>query len=264
MRIDTIIRLLKTVQIQLDKIIRTSTGKDNAEILIVRNQNGKPRFYARGKDRRERYLTEQQGEKIRLLAQQRYEKRLVNMARFERDHVRKCLKLLEPDVDIEKVYDSMPEDLKPFIVADGTTDKGFGRKWQEERVPSARPLVDGEGYRTMRGENVRSKSEVIIADRLFHAGIPYRYEVMIPLEFEDIIRVYPDFQILNVRTRKVFYWEHLGMLGDIDYFDNQLKKISGYARNGYVPGKNLLLTFESKNRPLDVFCVEALIKEFLI
>ena len=105
---------------------------------------------------------------------------------------------------------------------------------------------------------------MIIADRLYAKGIPYRYEIYFPMEFEDINYVYPDFEILNVRTQEEFLWEHMGKLGDESYSETQMKKIAGYARSGFIPGKNLLLSFESKNRPLDTYYVDAMIDAFLV
>ena len=89
----------------------------------------------------------------------------------------------------------------------------------------------------MRGDYVGSKSEAIIADRLFANDIPYHYEVAFTPEGEadtsrpvfdmygrlmgyeglgtdpyDRDTLHPDFYVLNKRTRKTYYWEHLGRL----------------------------------------------------
>jgi len=60
---------------------------------------------------------------------------------------------------------------------------------------------------------VRSKSEVIIANLLHQAGIPFTYEE--PLYAEDGTFFLPDFT-LRVGGEK-FYWEHWGMLSDEGY-----------------------------------------------
>ncbi|MEE3440399.1 MAG: hypothetical protein VZR07_10670, partial [Ruminococcus sp.] len=52
-------------------------------------------------------------------------------------------------------------------------------------------------FETQRGEIVRSKSEVIIADALYYANIPYHYEK--PIKVGDRV-IYPDFTVLNVKT----------------------------------------------------------------
>ena len=260
----TIINEMKKKKGRLEAVEKHVHRNKNGEILVIRHQEGSTRYYLKGKDGKASYLSKAQTQKIRELAQLRYETALLRAAKDEKEAVEKCIKILENCKDADKVFDEMPDELKPYITPDILTDKGYARKWQRERVVSARPLKDGEGYKTLRGEYVRSKSEVIIADRLYAKGIPYRYEIYFPMEFEDINYVYPDFEILNVRTQEEFLWEHMGKLGDESYSEIQMKKIAGYARSGFIPGKNLLLSFESKNRPLDTYYVDALIDAFLV
>jgi hypothetical protein len=76
--------------------------------------------------------------------------------------------------------------------------------------------------------------------------------------------VYPDFTVLNVRTRKEFYWEHLGMMDQPDYCKNALSKVEIYEKNGLMPGKELLLTHETKGHPIQTGIVENMIKSFLL
>lgn len=260
----TIIHTFKMHKKKLDKITARPCSNTGGKLIIVRHQKGSTCLYMKGEEGEHYMRTKRDEQKIRELAQLRYETALFRAAIDEKAAVEKCIRILENCKDTDKVFDEMPDELKPYITPDILTDKGYARKWQRERVESARPLRDGEGYKTLRGEFVRSKSEVIIADRLFSREIPYRYEIYFPMKYEDISYVYPDFEILNVRTRQEFLWEHLGMLGDEGYSETQLKKISGYARSGFTPGKNLLLSFESKNRPLDIFYVDVLIDSFLV
>lgn len=67
-------------------------------------------------------------------------------------------------------------------------------------------------------ERYRSKSEFLIASALKDAGVPFRYECSLYLNGYGT--VYPDFTVLNKRTRRVFYHEHLGMMDDINYVLN--------------------------------------------
>lgn len=261
-----IILALNILKKTLDGLIVKCEKTDmKGEKAVVRTEKGQIRIYAKRKsDPNVRYLPKSNAQEIKVLAQRRYDIKLLEVAKAEKLQIEKCLKVLEPDADIEKVFDSMPEALKPYITANEKTDTGYAQRWQNRVVAQAKRLGDDEGYKTMRGDVVRSKSEVIIADRLFKAGIPYRYEVSFPMKFEDLKNVYPDFQILKTSTKEEFFWEHLGMMDDPKYANAQLKKISSYARKGYIPGKNLILTFESKERPLDTFCVDGLIETFLL
>jgi hypothetical protein len=87
-------------------------------------------------------------------------------------------------------------------------------------------------HQTKNGEFVRSKSEVIIADRLADEGIEYRYEK--PLEIGTLTK-YPDFTITDQDTGQVFYWEHCGMLSDPVYRERWEKKLAWYKANGIYP-----------------------------
>ena len=62
--------------------------------------------------------------------------------------------------------------------------------------------------------------------------------------------VYPDFTILDVKNRRVIYWEHRGMMDASDYVKNAVRKNKNYLKNGIVTGVNLVITEESGVNPL--------------
>ena len=94
-------------------------------------------------------------------------------------------------------------------------------------------------YQTLDGNYVRSKSEVIISNLLYNAGVRYRYEEL--LEYEPGSVINPDFTIYLENETKLF-WEHIGMLGYEEYDDNWHKKVEIYKK--YFPNQ-LLRTYES-------------------
>ena len=93
-------------------------------------------------------------------------------------------------------------------------------------------------YSTSKGDKVRSKSEVIIANLLFQHNIKYEYEL--PLEYEHGKYIEPDFTIFLSNNEKIF-WEHLGMLGSETYDENWLNKMKIY--DDYYP-RSLRKTYE--------------------
>lgn len=94
-------------------------------------------------------------------------------------------------------------------------------------------VVDGGlVHRTQRGELVRSKSELLIANLLHELGLSYRYEE--PFSGVDGRTVRPDFTVLTDFGDTVL-WEHLGMLGDPRYAARWAAKKDWYARNGVLP-----------------------------
>ena len=97
-------------------------------------------------------------------------------------------------------------------------------KWPKLKVLSGcalavehagRFLEEGLIHRTARGELVRSKSEVIVANMLDNLHIMYAYEQ--PSRADDGSVRYPDFTIDDAETGQRIYLEHLGMLpGELD------------------------------------------------
>ena len=100
---------------------------------------------------------------------------------------------------------------------------------------------------------VRSKSELIIANILYknREMLKYKYERPLELMIERHTQtIYPDFTILNVRTGKLVYWEHAGRMDDPRYAANFVKKINTYIDNEIIPGKDLIVTYETVNSPI--------------
>jgi hypothetical protein len=97
-------------------------------------------------------------------------------------------------------------------------------------------LEDGLIHRTLRGESVRSKSEVIIANMLHEKGIDYEYEL--PLSGTDGTVRYPDFTVEDTETGRTYYWEHLGLLSQPAYRMRWEAKLSWYRAQGIQEYEN--------------------------
>jgi len=109
-----------------------------------------------------------------------------------------------------------------------------------EHVPYAEHLV----HRTIRGELVRSKSELVIANYLHAEGLNYQYER--PLEGTAAPgRLRPDFTFVD-DAGDVLLWEHLGMLARPDYRRSWDWKKAWYEANGFREGVNLFTTTENE------------------
>ena len=93
-------------------------------------------------------------------------------------------------------------------------------------------------YSTVKGDYVRSKSEVIIANLLFERGIKYEYEKHLPYEAGKWLE--PDFTVF-LPNGKELYWEHLGMLGIESYDSRWIEKQDIYDK--YFTGQ-LIITYE--------------------
>ena len=76
-------------------------------------------------------------------------------------------------------------------------------------------------------------------------------------------KFFPDFLVLNTRTRKEYYWEHYGKMDDPQYASRSVWKIKTYSSYGYIIGHPMIYTFEAKNYPLSMSQVLYLIEKYL-
>ena len=91
--------------------------------------------------------------------------------------------------------------------------------------------------------------------------IPYHYEKA--LELKDKSVRYPDFTLLKKRTREEIYLEHFGLWDNEEYLSESLRKLDEYRKNGIYLGNNLLFTYETKDNPLDIKGIRAMLKAVL-
>ena len=119
--------------------------------------------------------------------------------------------------------------------------------WAGANYVSNEAYPERKIYRSEGGVWVRSKSEADIATKLEQEGFSFRYEEMICVDGRWMA---PDFAILCIVERRVKYWEHLGMMDDPDYAAAAMDKLCHYARNGIRLGDNLIVTWETGERPL--------------
>ena len=77
-------------------------------------------------------------------------------------------------------------------------------------------------------------------------------------EFGDV-KIYPDFTIYHPMSNKIILWEHFGLMDNNSYAQNAKIKLGTYIDANYIPGNNLIVTYESKEMPLDINYVSLLI-----
>ena len=130
-------------------------------------------------------------------------------------------------------------------------------------------LEEGLIHRTERGDLVRSKSELVIADKLHARGIDYAYEQ--PLVLPNGRIRYPDFTIADHARGVSFYWEHLGMLDDPRYRARWEGKRTEYLRcgigsheDGGGPEGTLVETRDEPGAGLDAAAIASVIDGVLL
>lgn len=194
------------------------------------------------------------------LAQKDYDLQVLKLARKELNQLQKLRNAIKVDADeYYKTLDLSHQDLiKPLAL----TDEQFVKQWLEAPYHQKPFDENAPCHHTLRGERMRSKSEVIIANALSRRNIPYRYECGVKIKRFGYY--HPDFTALNVRKRQVYIWEHFGMMDDPVYCKNALRRVDDYEKNGYFPGKNLIITHETSDKPLQVTTIEKMINTYLV
>ena len=120
-------------------------------------------------------------------------------------------------------------------------------------------------HTTSFGMMFRSKSEAMIAELLYKAGIPFYYESRLVLydEWGEKKVYYPDFTII-LPDGRVIYWEHFGRMDSSEYREKNYKKLSVYHFNDIYPPANLIITMESRKGGMDAAAVHQIIQNQLL
>jgi hypothetical protein len=112
-------------------------------------------------------------------------------------------------------------------------------------VPYAEHLI----HRTDAGHMVRSKSELVIANKLHALEMKYEYERPLVGTIEPG-KLRPDFSFIDP-AGEVIIWEHLGMMDRPEYREGWKWKLAWYEKNGFVLDENLFKTEERSGQGLD-------------
>ena len=197
---------------------------------------------------------------IQMLGQRQYIKNLLKSAEAEKKELKRLIDRY-PEQTVEDIYGTFNRERQSLINPIELPDKEFINNWLSKPY-QGKGFGNGDPYyMTLKGERVRSKSEQLIADRLYNKNIPYKYEC--PLQIGKYT-VYPDFTNLRMSDREEVYLENFGRMDDKDYSDGTLWKINYYSLHGLLFGKNFFATFESKDHPLDVRVLDKIIDQQLI
>lgn len=230
--------------------------------LQIRKHGNGHQFYHRDnpKEKNGKYIPVAEHKKVISLIQKRYLTKIISAARKQQNILNAFLEKYEEEA-LEKVYEVEGTVRQSFIKPVILPDDQYINSWQSVEYRGKGFRDDAPAHYTQRHERVRSKSEMMIANALLRAKIPYRYEC--PLELGNHL-VYPDFTTLRIRDRKQMYWEHLGIMGDPDYRNQAFQKIRLYETNGFFLGDDLILTMETNRMPLNLRIVEAIIQHYYL
>lgn len=180
-------------------------------------------------------------DRIHMLARRKYISAMIKT--LESNY--KCLKKLSKEIrannnnDVNSLlneYTSLNLDMTKILLSP------HQQQWLAQPYERNPAYPEQLKFTTDNGVLMRTKSELIIANRLEHYGIPYLPEMPIWFNY-DFRPKYPDFTILK-QNGETIIWEHMGLMDKEDYFIKNSRKILEYRANGYSQNTNLIITFE--------------------
>ena len=244
---------------QFDVITRRLKNAPEGSLKIVKKGKRAELYHRTGKaDKEGTYLNKSRLSLTKKLCQKDYDSRAAKIL----DRKIKLLAALEkayPKKDLEGLYDTYPQKVKQYIKPLLISQKEYCSQWEKVSY-KGRSFDDiTTVYISDKGERVRSKSELIIANALFHSKIPYRYEY--PLFIKGSGDFHPDFLCLNPHTGCEILWEHFGLMDNEDYRNKAISKLAKYSEAGFVPGRNFIYTMETTKTPLNSWFVKRVIQE---
>ena len=257
--LDTIQVCLAQFRQQFDLVTKRLKTAPEGSIKVLRKGRRIELYHRTSKsDREGTYLNKAHLTLAKNLAQKDYDLRAAKI-------LAKKIKLLSPlekaypQNELEQLYERYPQKVQQLIKPLTLSKKEYCKQWESVSYKGLPFDEKAPPYTTDKGERVRSKSELIIANALFHSKVPYRYEY--PLQIKGIGEFHPDFLCLNPRTGREVLWEHFGLMDDTTYRNNAISKLSKYSESGFVPGKNFIYTMETSTMPLNSRFVKKVILE---
>ena len=170
---------------------------------------------------------------------------------------------------LEKYQRPLPEDVKKTLGKAYQNDQlnlfsdspqGNDKNWGDRPYRRNTAYPEQLTQKTLKGDYVRSKSEVIISNSYFAKSIPYRCEELIEVGNHIFA---PDFAVWVERLKKVKYHEHFGMMHDPHYREKAFRKINEYIAAGFRPYEDILFTFDDLDGNIDAQILDTLIETFM-
>lgn len=249
----------------LEMLMETIRKRDqNSPIgkLRISNDKGILHYYCitESGDTHGKYIPKNNYKLAQQLAQKDYMHRLYQEAARELKDINIYL-ANHGETDLEDIYTSLNQYRKNIVEPMVIPDDIFVWQWENEPYEVNPYYQEEKVYPTKKDEFVRSKSEVLLADMYYELGIPYRYEA--ELRLKNGKRKYPDFTLLNIKTRKVIYHEHLGLMDNEEYRKINYAKLDEYQKSGIYMGKNLIITYEGEGCYLNIKDIKRMVQNVM-
>lgn len=172
------------------------------------------------------YLPKSNISVIKGLAQKMHD---VACLKFAKQRLKAINRFLKTDSESSylEIYENLSDEFKNFTAPLAKSMEYKINEWVSKGYAKMRPVENG--FKTLKGDGTI---------------------------------VYPDFTIYDVRNNRLVYYEHFGMMDDLHYVNNAIRKHNEYLKHGL--GNDLIITFESSQKPLDLEAVEAQVKKYAL
>ena len=190
----------------------------------------------------------------------------IHMVRIliKKRYIQEEIKILEQDIQavkcflykyIEPFFDNIAKRMpQRFITLNSHfKSEGEGKDWDTKPYQQSEYKQEKRIHTTSRGLKVRSKSELLIAEKLYEHHIPFRYEEILWYGNTEFA---PDFTI-RTRDNRLIYWEHCGMTNNEKYINHHKWKMSIYEKMDIVPWKNLIITYDDESGIISIPIIES-------
>lgn len=193
-------------------------------------------------------------EVVRALCRKKLLEESVAAAEFNIKLIERLQNRLKP-VDCESIIENLPKAYRTAPREYFSPPNGKDR-WGEASYRQSDYMPEKKIHTTSKGLKVRSKSEVLIAEKLYEHNIEFRYEQILQIEQMEFA---PDFTIMADDGRLI-YWEHCGLTGSKKYMDRHKRKLEIYERADIAPWTNLIITYDDQYGNINMNVVESEIK----
>lgn len=220
--------------------------------------------------KKSKYLGNESNENVLNVKRYRYAKKTVEIIETDIEVLESLIRnYISPDYS--NINSRLPATYRTSLTADNS-DEAFSTTLPSEAIKWIQDLKKEKDkyppykseqlkYEALDGTKMRSLGEVIIANFLLMAGIPFVYEVPMRINGELVL---PDFRILSlIDLRTVIIIEHQGMIFTEEYPYKYIRSLRLYLRSDLVINQDLLFTYTDENGKFDMRQLTSIIRQFV-
>ena len=167
---------------------------------------------------------------------------------------------LEALTDMEQRFtdfDVLKPDLAFIEDTEGNTRRHHAQYVDSLFDPKSAGAKHKQEHTTSDNVKVKSRAELVLYEHFKNLGLTFQYEK--PLMIDGQI-IHPDFTITHPKDGRVILWEHCGMMDIENYYENFLNRQYRYAREGYLPYRNIVFSYDFGDDTIDITYIDKILQ----